>query len=119
MLLLTWIIVFKFRLDISELKYIRTLNLIPFASDSSINGMKETIVNLILFIPLGSYIQFIIKNKKCLKLLIIIFVSFMFELLQYVFHIGVSDITDIIMNTLGGIIGIVFMFVFYKQLSKK
>jgi len=119
MLLLTWIIVFKFRLDISELKYIRTINLIPFVSDSSINGMKETFINLILFIPLGFYIQFIIKNKKILKLFIIIFVSFIFELLQYILHIGVSDITDIIMNTLGGIIGMIFMFIFYQLFSKK
>lgn len=119
LLLLTWIIVFKFRFNLNDLKYIRTINIIPFASNGYINGMKETFVNLILFIPLGFYVQFMTKNKNFLKLLIIILVSFIFELLQYVFHVGVSDVTDIIMNTLGGVVGIFLMFLFYKLLSKK
>ena len=119
LLLLTWIIVFKFRFNLGDLKYIRTINIIPFASNGYINGMKETFINLILFIPLGGYVQFMMRNKNFLKLLIIILVSFIFELLQYAFHIGVSDITDIIMNTLGGIIGIFLMFISYNLLSKK
>ena len=31
--------------------------------------------------------------------------SFLYEALQYVFEIGATDITDLLMNTLGGIAG--------------
>lgn len=119
LLLLTWIIVFKVRIDISSLKYIRSINFIPFKSNGSINGMKETIINLLLFIPLGMYLQFFSKKQKYMSITMVILISFIFEILQYVFHIGVSDITDIIMNTLGGIIGMLLMFILYKLLNKK
>ena len=36
----------------------------------------------------------------------IIMVSLIFEVSQYIFGIGASDITDIITNTIGGVIGI-------------
>ena len=38
-LLLTWIIVFKYRIDITSLKYIRSINLIPFKTNGAINGI--------------------------------------------------------------------------------
>ena len=45
--LLTWIIVFKFRLNINDLKYIRSINLIPFKANNIVNGLKETIIKCI------------------------------------------------------------------------
>lgn len=109
MVLLTWIIVFKFRLNLNDLKYIRTINLIPFKSNNIVNGLKETIINLVLFIPLGMYLKYILKDKKLISILIIFVTSLLYEITQYILHIGVSDITDIIMNTLGGLIGIILV----------
>ncbi len=116
-LLITWIIVFKFRIDITSLKYIRSINLIPFKTNGAINGMKETLVNLILFIPFGMYLEYLLKIKK-LNIIIIILTSFCYEIMQYIFHIGVSDITDIIMNTLGGIIGILLIYMYFYLINK-
>ena len=107
--LLTWIIVFKFRLNINDLKYIRNINLIPFKANNIVNGLKETIINLVLFIPLGMYLKYILKDKKLISILIITGTSLLYEITQYILHIGVSDITDIIMNTLGGVIGIILV----------
>lgn len=118
LILLTWIIVFKFRLDFSSLKYIRSINLIPFKANGVVNGIKETLINLLLFVPFGMYLQFIMKDKN-FKLLLILFLSVLYEILQYILHIGVSDITDVIMNSMGGIIGIFFMMILYKILMKK
>lgn len=101
LMLLTWIIVFKFRFHISDLKNIRSINLISFKA----NVTKEILINVILFIPLGMYLKRTLDNKF-LNILLIILTSFIFETLQYILHIRVSDITNIIMNTLGGIIGI-------------
>ena len=108
-ILLTWIIVFKFRLSINDLKYIRSINLIPFKANNIVNGLKETIINLILFVPSGMYLKYIFKDKKLRNILIIIGTSLIYEITQYILHVGVSDITDIIMNTLGGLVGILLV----------
>ena len=110
--LLTWIIVFKFRIDIRNLRYLRTINLIPFKE----NALKEILINIFLFIPYGMYLRELTK-KKSLTVGIIILTSFIFEVLQYILHIGISDITDIMMNTLGGIIGILFISILEKKIE--
>lgn len=47
------------------------------------------------------------KNSRVYKSICKIFsISLIFEVSQYVFGIGASDITDIITNTIGGIVGI-------------
>ena len=117
-LLLTWIIVFKFRLKITDLKYIRSVNIIPFKSNGVVNGIRETFINLVLFIPFGMYLEYLFKNKRISNIVIIILTSLCYEVLQYILHIGVSDITDIIMNTLGGVIGMILVYI-YLALSTK
>lgn len=108
--LLIWIIVFKFRLDVHSLKYIRYINLVPFKNNGYVNGLRETFINIVLFIPLGMYLNYFFKNNRFLNLGISILTSFSFEFFQYILHIGVSDITDVIMNTLGGFIGIAIIY---------
>lgn len=110
--LLTWIIVFKFRLDITGLRYLRAVNLIPFKE----NELKEILINTFLFIPYGMYLGELTK-KKSLTVGMIILTSFIFELLQYILHIGISDITDVMMNTLGGIIGILFISILKEKIG--
>lgn len=108
--LLTWTIVFKFRLDITTLRYLRSINLIPFKE----NELKEIFINIFLFIPYGMYLREL-SSKKSLTVAMVVLTSFLFELLQYILHIGISDITDIMMNTLGGIIGIIFISILEKK----
>jgi glycopeptide antibiotics resistance protein len=40
------------------------------------------------------------------KILTIVGLTFVFEIIQFIFAIGRADITDVFSNTLGGIIGI-------------
>ena len=108
--LLTWIIVFKFRIDITDLRYLRAINLIPFKE----NDLKEILINIFLFIPYGMYLRELTK-KKSLTVGIIILISFIFEVLQYILHIGISDITDVMMNTLGGMVGILLISILEKK----
>ncbi len=95
----------------------RSLNLIPFKTIRNFNyitshqgfrwGISNTCGNLIVFIPLGYLLPTIIKKyEKFLYLLItVIFFSTFFEVFQYIFKLGSSDIDDVILNTLGGIVG--------------
>ncbi len=118
-IIISWIIVFKMQFSIDTLPYIRSINLIPFGESVIINGkiyFDEIINNLIVFIPVGLYIEMIWKDKKLLqKIIPVLSLTLIYESLQYVFHVGATDITDIIMNTLGGVTGILIINCLYKM----
>ncbi|MGO1043636.1 VanZ family protein [Clostridioides difficile] len=119
-IVMTWIILFKMQLDISLLKNmnLRNINLIPFADSLIVNGrvdISEIILNIAVFVPFGVYLCMLKEDWSFIKKVAPIFgVSLAFETLQYIFAIGASDITDLIGNTLGGVIGIII----FELLSK-
>lgn len=121
--LLIWLILFKFSTNITDLDHIRNLNLIPFKGSLVVNGrisMDEIIYNILVFVPFGVYVN-IFYNKWSIgkKILILFSLSVLFEVVQFVFAIGASDITDIIGNTLGGILGFFFYMLFKKLFQGK
>lgn len=110
-LLLTGIIIFKLPFYSEKLSDgIRVINLIPFQGSFDENGamiLREIIYNILLFIPLGIYICMLKSQWPFIKkVLPVIGLSLTFEVIQFIFAIGRSDITDVLGNTLGGIIGI-------------
>lgn len=103
-LALIWIVLFKLHFSFAEIDRVRDINLIPF-QDSAAIGANE-IYNILFFIPFGIYIC-MLKNKRFfIKAAIIFCLSLSFEIIQFIFAIGRTDITDLLCNTLGGIIGI-------------
>ncbi|ENK1242778.1 VanZ family protein [Clostridium botulinum] len=111
-LFLLWNIPFKYVSPLEVFStnryFSRTLNLIPFYDifNGIYNGL-DIWGNIILFIPLGIYVNVISKDSRVYKSICKIFsISLIFEVSQYVFGIGASDITDIITNTIGGIVGV-------------
>lgn len=109
--ILMWIIVFKnVTPEVLSGKVIlnRSINLIPF--NDLINGNYirfDLWGNIIIFIPLGIYISIFFHQSNLFKnTLKVLGISLLFESIQYVFAIGAADITDIITNTAGGILGI-------------
>lgn len=102
---LTFLILFKLSLDIPSLVTTRSINLIPFYYDKETTfHLKEIIENILIFIPLGLLLK--MKDLSPQKIFLLGFLlSFTYEFLQYIFSIGVSDITDIITNTIGAILG--------------
>lgn len=120
---LTWIILFKFQLSFTDFGHIRSINLIPFAGSVIINGkiyVREIIENVLAFIPFGVLIGMLWEKKSVFKKIVPVFaVSLLFETFQYIFALGATDITDLITNTLGGLIGIGIFFVFSKVFQEK
>lgn len=115
LLLLTWIIIFKCRFSLDSLKRASTINFIPFKTNDIINGFHETFLNLLVFIPLGIYVKLVFKKQSIIKSMFFISaISLLYETTQYIFHIGISDITDVMMNSLGGLIGVVAITLLYK-----
>lgn len=121
-LLLIWLILFKFNINLTDLGYIRNVNLIPFKESLIINGhldVSEIIYNVLIFVPLGVYVSiFTPKLPFIKKILPSLFLSLLLETLQFIFAIGASDITDVISNTVGGFLGII-LFHFFKKLFRE
>ncbi|MCC0656361.1 VanZ family protein [Clostridioides sp. ES-S-0123-01] len=124
-ILLTWIILFKMQFDISSLETmnLRNINLVPFAGSLIVNNrvdISEIILNVAIFVPFGIYLCILKEEFSFIKKIVPIFIiSLVFETLQYIFAIGASDITDLIGNTLGGIIGIVVFMLLSKIFKHK
>ncbi|WP_276353679.1 VanZ family protein [Cohnella caldifontis] len=101
----------------------RSFNLIPFHSISEyISGntanlkrfaSANVVGNILVFIPLGVYLSlFKSKSRSMMNLLFLFMVSLFIEIIQGLLGIGAADIDDIILNALGGWIGILV----YKSL---
>ncbi|MFB9327096.1 VanZ family protein [Paenibacillus aurantiacus] len=101
----------------SQRSIMRSINLIPFYSISEfISGGSANLKdfafanvagNILIFIPVGGYLA-LFKNKKnaAFNLLTIVIVSLLVEIIQGLLGIGTADIDDVILNSLGGWIGI-------------
>lgn len=109
LLALTWLILFKLQFSIPS-NVDRMINLIPFLGSFNDKGairFSEIRVNILVFIPLGIYIYMLKAKLPFVKKVLAIFVlTLAFEITQFVFAIGRSDITDVLSNAFGGVIGL-------------
>ena len=83
-------------------------NLIPLIDiiNSPLEYIKNTLLNILLFIPLGILVPAIWKNYRSVKMMFFmgLAVSVSIELLQ-IFTFRLTDIDDLITNTAGAVIG--------------
>ncbi len=107
---LVWIIVLKFNIDFSYMEGQRSINLIPYSEPLILNGKAdfgELILNVLIFVPLGLYAGVLFEKWSFgRKVALFSSISFLLEVTQYILGIGAFDITDIINNTFGGLIGL-------------
>ena len=106
--LLVGIILFKFPFNYELTENARELNLIPFEGSFASHrfGVSEVVENVLIFAPLGLYLSMLFRWSFGRRVLVIAAVAVVFEAIQYAFAIGRSDITDVIENTAGGLVGI-------------
>lgn len=84
----------------------RSLNLVPFAGFSQDN-LREMLSNFIVFIPFGLLLSVTFKQVSFWRKLMYVFVfSLSVEATQFVLAIGTTDVTDIMTNTFGGLMGL-------------
>lgn len=70
-------------------------------------ALRNLAGNVFAFIPYGIYLQVLKKNKRVgVHVLIVAATSIAVELVQALLRVGVTDIDDVLLNTLGGFIGI-------------
>jgi glycopeptide antibiotics resistance protein len=84
-----------------------------------INMGKQVALNIVILIPFGFFLPWLsVFFHKTLNLILgVTLFSFLIELLQY-FMGRSADIDDIIMNTIGGIVGYILFFICKKVLTK-
>lgn len=121
--ILVWVVLFKTAFSFDEILFLksqRSLNLIPFDFIFNANKfhIRETLLNLFAFIPFGLYLRMINASVKH-TILYGIGLSLIFELAQFVFAIGICDVTDLITNTFGTFLGICLYFILLKIFSNK
>src|ERR1700681_4973998 len=107
----------------------RYLNLVPFRdtindfrhlnpreSREVFNFLSNVLGNIFLFIPFSIILFSVFNVKNSNSVLLSAFLlSVSIEMLQYLFRIGVADIDDVILNTLGAGIGIL-IYKIYKNM---
>lgn len=107
-----------------------SLNLIPFATISQyLSGgsaaverfaLANVIGNVAAFVPLGAYLSSMRRNTGIrMNLLVVACASVAVEIVQGVFGLGASDIDDVLLNTLGGLIGILFCTLLQRLLRRR
>lgn len=118
-----WVIIFKMSFSIHELTQLRSINLIPYGDSAIVNqqvDFSEIYMNILAFVPFGIYLAMLKPNSAIVKLVAVVgFTSLSIEVIQYIFAIGASDITDLIGNTFGGLLGILFNRVSVKILKSR
>lgn len=88
----------------STISFRPKISLIPFLG--MISGPIDTILNLVLFVPLGFFMPFL--YKKYLHIKTVALTGFLFSLsveIAQMFGWGSSDINDLIINTAGACLG--------------
>ncbi|KAF1303396.1 MULTISPECIES: VanZ family protein [Enterococcus] len=127
LLVLIWILLFKFSLSFESLLQEsdilkRNINLIPFGQSTIINGQvdfKEAIYNGVIFLPFGVFLGIAFKKHFFANSLFLLLFSVSIEGLQYLLALGATDITDVIMNTGGGIAGLLLYQLLHKIFPEK
>ena len=115
LLFLVWAVLWKYNMPFMGDGTLRSINLTPFHG----NTMPEMRFNILIFVPFGLYISILAPKCTLIKrVLMTLLASALLEALQYVLAIGHSDVTDLMLNTLGGIAGIAVFSVLSKLFGR-
>ncbi len=98
------------------------INLIPFVDVMNNRGdfVRQVLLNVIMLMPFGFLLPFVNKKYSFKKIVLYTFLfSLSIELLQpLISGVRSADITDLITNTLGGVIGYILYCLFISFIKK-
>ncbi len=124
LVLLAWIILWKL-----EVPYVgaaaglpRPIKLIPYVAGGGVGASKplEVVANILLFAPFGIYLGMLAPRWRWWQAAaVFVAVSLLFETVQYLLSVGSADITDVIDNTLGGMLGLGLLALARRRLRER
>jgi glycopeptide antibiotics resistance protein len=117
-----WVILLKFSTSPDALPHLRNINLIPYGDCLMVNGnlnIRELAENILIFVPFGIYGGMLARERAGGTVILAgVGFSLFLETLQYLLAMGASDITDVINNTLGAVIGVLLWKAFRKTYNR-
>ena len=103
--LLVWLVLWKLEPPWVGAGALREIVLVPFQPGA--NTLREVLANVLLFVPFGLYLARVSPAWRWWRsTLVTAAASVALEFGQYVLAVGSSDATDVVANTLGGLIGL-------------
>ncbi|HEY9293085.1 MAG TPA: VanZ family protein [Microlunatus sp.] len=109
LVLLTWLVLWKLEIPYVGAGALRQIKVVPFvaAAGGGASAPLEVVVNFLLFVPFGLYLGLLAPGWRRWKVVAVVAgASLLTEVVQYVLSLGSSDVTDLIVNTAGGLAGI-------------
>ena len=120
--LLAWIVMWKLEVPYLGMGELRQVKLVPFVSDAC-NGASapsEVVANVVFFVPFGLYLGLLAPAWPWWKATIAIAgASLTLEVAQYALAVGSSDVTDLVTNTAGGLIGLALLAIVRRRLGER
>ena len=109
LVLLAWVVLWKLEVPWVGEAGERIVKLVPFVAtgDAGASTPFEVVANLALFVPFGVYLGLLAPSWPWWKVAgTVAAVSLALEVAQYVLAVGSSDLTDVVVNTAGGVVGL-------------
>ncbi|WP_235518699.1 VanZ family protein [Cellulomonas sp. Leaf334] len=109
LVLLAWAVLWKLEVPWVGEAGMRVVKLVPFAATSSAGASTpfDVVVNVALFVPLGLYLGLLAPSWRWWRVAgVAAAVSLGLEVAQYVLAVGSSDLTDVVVNTAGALVGL-------------
>lgn len=87
-----------------------TVKLVPFVrtADAGSSAPREVWGNVAVFVPFGVYLG-LLGRRWWTSLTVIALTSAALEATQFILGVGVTDVTDVIANTAGGLAGLILV----------
>jgi glycopeptide antibiotics resistance protein len=109
LVLLTWVVLWKLQMPYVGEGALRHIKLVPFVptTEDGASDPLEVIANVMLFVPFGLYLGLLAPWWPWWKLGgVVAGSSLALEVTQWVLSVGSCDITDLVVNTAGGLAGL-------------
>ncbi|MDQ2660796.1 MAG: VanZ family protein [Actinomycetota bacterium] len=122
LVLLAGIVLWKLEVPYVGAGSLRQVKLIPFAPGAGFGASapREVVANLVLFVPFGLYLGLLAPSWPWVKIAgAIAGASSALEAAQYILAVGSSDITDVIVNTAGGLVGLSLLVPVRRRLRER
>lgn len=120
--LLAWVVLWKLQMPYVGEGELRHVKLVPFAqtAEDGASEPAEVIANVLLFVPFGIYLGVLAPSFRWSRLAgVLAGSSLVLEVVQYVLAIGSADVTDIVVNTLGGLSGLGLVVLARRRLRER
>ena len=122
LVLLVWAVLWKLEPPwVGEAGW-RIVKLVPFVATDHAGASTrfDVVANLALFVPFGVYLGLLAPSWRCRRVAgTLAAASLALEVAQYVLAVGSSDLTDVVVNTAGGLLGLGLLAVARRRLRDR